>query len=81
MGEYPLDAHSDASRIVLSYSGGQLSAENTARLVAGRAMLDEHHQMIRAIIKLQKAWPDVREGLNELHRMATARTAPPNGRA
>jgi hypothetical protein len=81
MGEYPSDAHSDASRIVLSYSGGQLSAENTARLVAAcRAMLDEHHQMIRAIIKLQKAWPDFRDGLNELHRMATARTAPPKRR-
>jgi hypothetical protein len=53
---------------------GRLSDRDLRVLVeATRQLVAEHTTITRAMARIETAWPTIREGLNEIHAVTTAR--------
>lgn len=63
----------EARRWVAEYERvGTLDELQLPRLIhAVNEIVVEHTAIVRAMMQLERVWPDVREGLNELHRTTT----------
>jgi hypothetical protein len=66
---------SDASSIIAIYEAdGHLGERDLRVLVqATRQLIAEHTAVTRAMARIESAWPTVREALNEIHAVTTAR--------
>jgi hypothetical protein len=55
-------------------AAGTLNERDLRVLVeASRQLVAEHTAITRAIARIESAWPAVRDGLNEIHAVTTAR--------
>lgn len=65
----------DASSMIATYeAAGTLNERDLRVLVeASRQLVAEHTAITRAIARIESAWPAVRDGLNEIHAVTTAR--------
>ena len=66
---------SDASAIIATYEAdGKLSDRELRVLVeATRQLVADHTAVTRAMARVESVWPTIRDGLNEIHAVTTAR--------